>query len=126
MKNLLELKTAPRTKALIEAIVQGMQDKKAADITLLDLQPIDNAIAAYFILCTGHAKTQVAAITDNILDVASKKVEQHPWKQEGFANREWILLDYVEVVVHILLEQQRAFYDLDSLWGDAIITRIKS
>jgi ribosome-associated protein len=126
MINKLKQKTSPGTKALIDAIIQGMQNKKATDITVLDLQNVGNAIATYFILCTGQAKTQVAAITEGILEMSIQKAGQRPWQQEGLTNREWILLDYTDVVVHVFYSEQRSFYALESLWGDAVITQIKT
>jgi ribosome-associated protein len=126
MRNKLKQKTSPGTKALIEAIIQGMQDKKAEDIAVLDLQNVGNAIAAYFILCTGQAKTQVAAITESVLEISVQKAGQHPWQQEGLTNREWSLLDYGDVVVHVFHREQRIFYALENLWGDAAITQIKT
>jgi len=110
---------------LISAIVQGMQEKKAQGISIFDLQHIGSAIAAYFILCTGQAQKQVEAIAEAIIEMGYKKAGQRPWKQEGMANKEWVLLDYVDVVVHIFHGDKRAFYALDTLWGDAAITHIQ-
>ena len=110
---------------LISAIVQGMQEKKAQDISILNLQSMGSTIAAYFILCTGQAKKQVEAITETIIEMVYKKAGQRPWKQEGLTNKEWVLLDYVDVVVHVFHSDKRAFYALDTLWGDVAITHIK-
>jgi ribosome-associated protein len=126
MINKLKQKTSPDTDALIEAIIQGMQNKKAEDITVLDLQNVGNAVATYFILCTGQAKTQVSAIREGILEMSDQKAGQRPWRQEGLTNREWILLDYVDVVVHVFHSEQRVFYALENLWGDAAIMQIKT
>lgn len=109
---------------LIDAIVQGMQAKKAQSINILNLQHIGSAIATYFILCTGRAKKQVEAITAAIIEIGDKKAGQRPWQQEGLANQEWIILDYIDVVVHVFHSDKRAFYALDTLWGDAVITHI--
>ena len=125
MSHKIKEKNSPNTKALIAAIIQGMQAKKAMDITVLDLKKISNAVANYFILCTGQASTQVSAIAAEILKKSYEKAGQRPWKQEGFANQEWILLDYADVVVHVFQPEPRAFYALERLWGDAAVKVIK-
>jgi ribosome-associated protein len=107
---------------LIHAIVQGMQDKKAQDISVLNLQKIGNAVTNYFVLCSGQASTQIEAIADRIVEVGYQSTKQRPWKQEGMTNKEWVLLDYVDVVVHIFRQDKRELYALDMLWGDAEIT----
>jgi ribosome-associated protein len=107
---------------LVTAIVEGMQDKKAQDISVLNLTKIGAAVANYFILCTGQASTQIEAIAESIIETSYKKAGQRPWKQEGFANKEWVLLDYIDVVVHIFQRDKRELYALDMLWGDAEIT----
>lgn len=109
---------------LIQAIIQGMQDKKAQDISVFDLQKIGNAVANYLVLCSGEASTQIEAIADRIVDVGYQSTKQRPWKQEGLINKEWVLLDYIDVVVHIFRQDKRELYALETLWGDAAeITR---
>lgn len=110
------------TPDLVTVIVESMQDKKAQDISVLNLEKIGSAVADYFILCTGQASTQIEAIAENVIELGYKKAGQRPWKQEGFANKEWILIDYVNVVVHIFQREKRDLYALDMLWGDAEIT----
>jgi ribosome-associated protein len=111
---------------LVNAIVQGMQDKKAQDISVFNLQKIRNAVANYFILCSGQASTQIEAIADHIIEVGYKSTKQLPWKQEGMANKEWVLLDYIDVVVHIFRQDKRELYALETLWGDAEITHFNT
>lgn len=111
---------------LVNAIVQGMQDKKAQDISVFNLQKIRNAVANYFILCSGQASTQIEAIADRIIEVGYKSTKQLPWKQEGMANKEWVLLDYIDVVVHIFRQDKRELYALETLWGDAEITHFNT
>lgn len=107
---------------LVKVMLSAMEEKKAKDITILDLQDIDHAITNYFVICHGTSKPQLEAIalgvTENTLDSFGVK----PWHKEGFENAEWILLDYVDVVVHIFREDRRAFYQLEKLWADANIT----
>ena len=111
---------------LTEAIVQGIQAKKALDISILHLKGINNAIADYFIVCSGHATSQVAAIADSIIEATYKQTGEYPWKQEGLTTKEWILIDYANVVAHVFQHEKRAIYRLDTLWGDVATTRIAS
>lgn len=108
---------APLT--LTDAIVQSMQDKKAEDIRVIDLKNIPHAIADYFIICSGNAKRQVEAIADAIVTASHQHVGERPWRQEGLAASEWVLLDYIDVIVHVFHAAKRDFYALDALWGDA-------
>lgn len=107
---------------LIDAIVRGMQDKKAEDITVLNLQKIESAVANYFVLCSAEASTQIKAIADNIVEVGYQSTKQRPWKQEGVMNKEWVLLDYTDIVVHIFRQDKRELYGLEMIWEDAKIT----
>src|ERR1700712_1445455 len=99
-----------------------MKEKKAADITIINLKSIKNAVADYFILCTGNSDTQVDAISDAIEEVVSKALDQNPWHKEGHQNKEWILIDYIDVVAHVFKKDKRNFFALEDLWGDAKIT----
>ena len=112
--------------ALNEAIVQGMQDKKAQDISILNLKKISHAVADYFIICSGQAQRQVEAIADGIIEATYQQAGERPWKQEGLAVREWVLLDYGNVVVHVFHHEKRPYYMLDTLWGDAAVTHVAS
>ena len=109
---------------LSEIVVKGMQEKKASDIVILNLKHIKNAVADYFIICSGNSDTQVDAITDSIEAEIYKANQQDPWHKEGQENKEWILLDYVDVVAHVFKKERRAFYALEDLWGDAHITHM--
>jgi ribosome-associated protein len=107
---------------LVSLIIGAMEDKKAKDITILDLQEIDHAITNYFIICHGTSKPQLEAIAESISDRSARELGARPWHKEGFENAEWILLDYVDVVVHIFREDRRSFYQLEKLWADANVT----
>lgn len=100
-----------------------MEDTKAKKIVILDLQDIDNAVTNYFVICHGNSKPQLEAIADSVISKTIKGLKAKPWHKEGFENAEWILLDYVDVVVHIFREDRREFYQLEKLWADAKITR---
>jgi ribosome-associated protein len=110
------------SEELTALIVQGMEDTKAKNIIILDLQDIDHAITNYFVICHGSSKPQLEAIANSIIEKTVKNLKAKPWHKEGFENAEWILLDYVDVVVHIFKEDRREFYQLEKLWADANIT----
>lgn len=106
---------------LTELVVHGMQEKKAAEIAVIDLRKLSNAVADYFIICSASSDTQLDAIARSVEDEVHKITGQWPWQSEGRTNREWVLLDYVDVVVHVFLRDKRTFYALEELWGDAPI-----
>jgi ribosome-associated protein len=110
------------SEELTSLIIQGMEDTKAKNIMILDLQDIDHAITNYFVICHGSSKPQLEAIADAVIEKTLKKFRAKPWHKEGFENAEWILLDYVDVVVHIFREDRREFYQLEKLWADANIS----
>jgi ribosome-associated protein len=111
---------------LISLIIKGMEDIKGENISLLDLRDIDNTVCDYFIICDGNSNTQVNAITNSVQKIVSKAIHEKPYQIEGIENSEWILMDYVNVVVHIFQKQTRKYYDIENLWGDAKITMINS
>ena len=111
---------------LADLVVRGMQDKKAADIVVLNLKELKNAVADYFIICSANSDTQLEAIARSVEEEIEKVTGESPWQTEGRTNREWVLLDYVDVVVHVFLRDRRKFYALEELWGDANISYIES
>lgn len=106
---------------LAKAAVEGMQEKKGVEIRLLDLRNIKNSIADFFVVCSGNSDTQVEALKNSVDEFIYKQIGENPWRVEGVENREWILMDYIDVVVHIFQKSKREFYGLEELWGDAII-----
>jgi ribosome-associated protein len=111
---------------LLANIIKGIEDVKGANIDILDLREIDNAVCDYFIICNGNSNTQVVAISNSIQKVVSKELKDKPWHVEGLENGEWVLMDYVNIVVHVFQEHIREYYDIENLWGDAKITSIES
>ncbi len=111
---------------LIAKIIEGIEDVKGQNIDILDLRDIENTVCDYFIICNGTSNTQVAAIVNSVQKVVSKSLQEKPWHVEGMENQEWVLMDYINVVVHVFQKQIREFYDIESLWGDAKITTIAS
>ena len=114
------------TDSLITEIIKGIEQVKGEKVNILDLREIENTVCDYFIVCEGNSNTQVNAIAGSVQKTVSKALKDKPWHVEGEANAEWILLDYVNVVVHIFQKQIREFYDIESLWGDAKITVIEA
>lgn len=110
---------------LLDTIVDGILDKKGHNILVLDLRPTGNTMADWFVICHGNSNTQADAIADSVEDTVRKKLNSKPWHTEGFQNAEWILLDYVNVVVHVFQEHIREFYRLEDLWADAPTVKIE-
>jgi ribosome-associated protein len=111
---------------LIALILQGIDEVKGNDVSLLDLREIENTVCDYFIICSGTSNTHVNAITGSIQKTVSKAIKDRPWHVEGEDNAEWVLMDYVNVVVHVFQKHIREFYDIEGLWGDAKFTEIES
>ncbi len=120
--------TKEKTNAdqLITTIIGGIEEVKGKEITILDLRDIENTVCDYFIICEGTSNTQVNAIVNSIQKQVSKTLKDKPWHIEGTDNAEWVLLDYVNVVVHVFQKHIREYYDIESLWGDAKTTQIET
>lgn len=114
------------SEKLSDVIVKGMQEKKATDIVVMDLRKVKNAVADFFVLCSGNSDKQLDAITDSIDSEVYKALNENPWHIEGKNNKEWMLLDYIDVVAHVFRKDRREFYALEKLWGDAEIVEIES
>ncbi len=110
---------------LSDAIVKGMQEKKASDIVVMDLRQVKNAVADFFVICSGSSDKQLEAISESVDEQVFKIVKEKPWHMEGKNNKEWMILDYISVVSHIFRKDRRQFYALEKLWGDAEITVIE-
>ena len=104
---------------LIETIIDGIQDVKGKDIVVLDMEKLPNSVAQYFVICSGDSSTQVDSIAQTIARKTKTELHEKPWHQEGMNNAEWVLLDYVNVVVHVFYRDRRQFYNLEDLWADA-------
>ena len=111
---------------LIAVILKAVDEVKAENIEILDLREIENTVCDYFIVCTGTSNTHVNAISGIIQKQVGKIIQEKAWHVEGEGTAEWILLDYVNVVVHVFQKHIREYYDIESLWGDAKITSIPS
>lgn len=115
-----------KIKALVDVIVKGMQEKKAENITVVDLREIDNAVCDFFVISNANSNTQVNAIADSVQKETLETLGDKAWHKEGTETSEWILMDYVNVVAHIFQTPVRDFYALEELWGDATITKIEA
>jgi len=111
------------SQRLANLIGEYALEKKAADIKVLDLRKLAD-LTDYFLICSAEVELQARAIADNIIENLKKKGIK-AWHAEGYQNSKWILLDYVDVVVHIFLNETREFYGLEGLWGDAKVKEIK-
>lgn len=111
-------KSAPSGK-LKDLIIESILDKKGEAIVSLDLRKINDAVCDYFVICEATTTTQVKAIAEHVVENVREKGDERPWHKEGFQNLDWILLDYVDVVVHVFRSEIREFYQLEELWADA-------
>lgn len=114
------------TDVLIATILKGIEEVKGKNIDILDLRDIENTVCDYFLICNGTSNTQVTAIVNSVQKTVSKDIREKPWHIEGLDNAEWVLMDYVNVVVHVFQKHIREFYDIESLWGDAKMITIES
>jgi len=114
------------TDLLISEIIRGIEEVKGQDTEILDLREIENTVCDYFVICNGTSNTQVNAIVNSIQKTVSKSIKENPWHIEGSSNAEWVLLDYVHVVVHVFQKHIREFYDIEGLWGDAKSVKIET
>ncbi|QII70497.1 ribosome silencing factor [Apibacter sp. B3706] len=111
-------------KELLENIIKGIEEVKGYDITILNFTKLENTITDYFVICTGGTNTQVSAISNSVERFVRNNTKDKPWHIEGVDNQQWVLMDYVSIVVHIFQPEYREYYDLENLWGDVEITRI--
>ncbi len=106
-------------KELKNAVIEGLLDNKGQAITQIDLTKIEYAVCKYFVLCTGTSNTHVDALSRSVEKFVQENTGQKVWRKEGLDNSQWVILDYVDVVVHIFQREYREFYGLEELWADA-------
>lgn len=111
--------------SLVDIIVKGIQEKKGTDISVIDLRKVMNSYSDFFIICTGSSDTNVQAISDSVEELTRTILNEKPSHIEGYREASWILLDYFDTLVHIFKEDEREHYNLENLWADAKISRIK-
>jgi len=111
-----------KNSKIFKTIINAIQEKKGESIVSLDLRKIPEAVADFFIICEASNTTQLKAIADFIEVDVKEKCGEPPYKHEGKQAQQWILIDYVNVVVHIMLPEPRKFYRLEEMWSDASVT----
>jgi ribosome-associated protein len=109
------------SEQLCENVVKGMSEKKGEEIAVIDLRELRHAVADFFVICNGTSEPHIGAIADSVEEMVYKSMQQDPYKREGMENKEWVLLDYVDVVVHVFQTDKRHHFSLEKLWGDAPI-----
>jgi ribosome-associated protein len=109
-----------RNSKLYKAVIQAIQGKKGEHIVSLDLRKIPEAVADFFVICEASSGVQVRAIADNIEECVKKETGEIPYKHEGRSALQWVLIDYVNIVVHIFQPETRRFYRLEEMWSDAV------
>jgi len=114
----------PSTKELLEVITEALLERKGQNISLLDVSEL-TTLTEFFVVCHGTSDTQIKALADNVMEKAKEELNEKVWKREGFEGRAWIILDFVNIVVHVMSEQKREFYGIERMWNDATITRIE-
>ena len=112
--------------SLIDEIIKGIENVKGEKIQIMDLSNIENTPCKFFIICNGNSNTQVMAIVNSIIKKVSKKIQEKPLHTEGLQAAEWVLIDYINVVVHVFQRKTREFYNIEELWGDAKSTLVTS
>jgi len=112
--------------SLIDEIIKGIENVKGEKIQIMDLSNIENTPCKFFIICSGNSNTQVMAIVNSIIKKVSKKIQEKPLHTEGLEAAEWVLIDYINVVVHVFQRKTREFYKIEELWGDAKSTLVTS
>lgn len=118
--------TKAETMSLLEAIVEGMKERKAKNITILNLNEIENRVADYFVICDADSKTHVNSIADSVEETTIKLSNEKAHHSEGKQNGEWIIIDYINIVAHVFLKEFRDYYNIEGMWGDAKISFIEN
>lgn len=108
-----------RNSKIFTTIIKAIQEKKGENVVSLDLRKIPEAVADFFIICEANSNNQVKAIADFVEEEVKKNTDETPYKHEGFTAQQWILVDYVNIVVHIFIPETRKFYNLEEMWSDA-------
>ena len=116
------IKRLTKSSKIIKTIIAAIGEKKGQRIVSLDLRKINEAVADFFIICEAGNAPQIRAITDHVIDKVKESCAEGPFHQEGQQQLQWVLIDYVNVVVHIMHPDSRRFYRLEEMWSDAVLT----
>ena len=109
-----------KNSKLVKTIINAIQEKKGENIISLDLRKVNEAVADFFIICEASSQPQVRAIAEFVEHEMKQKCDEYPYRHEGLKNLQWVLIDYVNVVVHVMLPETRKFYKLEEMWSDAV------
>lgn len=125
-KSLLSPESKPvskETEQLLRTIHEAILERKAENIIQLDVREL-TTLTDFFIICHGSADVHIKAIADNVEQKTKNELGERVWKKEGLDTRRWVILDYVNIVVHIFNEELRSYYNIEKMWNDAIRTQI--
>ncbi len=115
-----------KSSKILKVIIKAIQEKKGENIVSLDLRKIPEAVADFFIICQGTSTPQIKAIADSVEMEVKKQCGESPYRHEGYQALQWVLIDYINVVVHIMQPEPRKFYKLEEMWSDAEITEFNN
>ncbi len=119
-------KKSSLSEKLADVVIHGMQEKKGNEIVRMDMREVNSTLSDFFVICHADSTVQVNAIAKSVEDEVYKTLGQDPWHKEGHGNGEWILLDFIDVVVHIFKTEKRSHFRLEDLWGDAQLSSYQS
>lgn len=120
-----QFEAKPDSKTLVEHVIEGLKKRKAKDITILDVSDL-TTLTDYFVICSGTSETQIKAIADSVEDEVREQTGEKAWKKEGLEARSWIILDFINAVVHVMSQEKRDFYNIERMWNDAKVTYIEN
>jgi ribosome-associated protein len=117
--------TPTPAREIARLAVEGLQSKKGVDVTVIDVRKV-SGVTDYYVIATGESDLQVRAMHEAVQEIVKERTGERVWKREGTDTLQWVVLDYVDVVVHIFDPERRTFYDLERLWGDAPTEHVAS
>lgn len=115
---------APDSQEMVETITEALLSRKGKDITILDVSEL-TTLTDFFVVCHGTSDVQIKALADAVEDDMREKMGEKAWKKEGLQGRTWVILDYVNIVVHVMTKEKRDFYGIERMWNDAKVTHVK-
>lgn len=115
---------SPDSQEMVEIITEALLSRKGKDITVLDVSEL-TTLTDFFVVCHGTSDVQIKALADAVEDDMREKIGERAWKKEGLQGRAWVILDFVNIVVHVMTKEKRDFYGIERMWNDAKVTHIK-
>ena len=119
------MKQNRENKEIVDKIVEGIQERKGKNVVVVDLNKLPEAPCCYFVICEGDSNVHVNAVANSIKDYVREQIQVKPYATDGFETCEWIAMDYGQIIVHVFQRPARAFYDIEHLWADAKLVKIK-